>query len=101
MNTLPSYEDAVSGGHWLDLAAPYMPIRSYSKLCRVSRRFYSHFSPRLWNDPIQTARLLGLHPNDGEFLCVFVSLLPFIYIFSFDFFLYLFSISNFFVVPGA
>lgn len=72
MNTLPSYEDAVSGGHWLDLAAPYMPIRSYSKLCRVSRRFYSHFSPRLWNDPIQTARLLGLHPNDDlEWLVYF------------------------------
>lgn len=67
MAHLPSYEEAVTGGHWLDLVAPYVALQDYSKLCRVSRRFYDQFAPRLWNDPLQTARLLGLHPNDGAF----------------------------------
>ncbi|EPE07622.1 leucine rich repeat domain containing protein [Ophiostoma piceae UAMH 11346] len=74
MASLPSYEEAVSGGHWLDLAAPYMSIRCYSKLCRVSRRFHSQFSPRLWNDPLQVARHLGLHPNDDlRWLAYFIT----------------------------
>ncbi|CAK7219445.1 hypothetical protein SCUCBS95973_003824 [Sporothrix curviconia] len=64
MASLPSYEEAVSGGHWLDLVAPYVAIKDYPKLCRVSRRFYDQFAPRLWSDPLQTVRLLGLHPND-------------------------------------
>ncbi|KAL1895285.1 hypothetical protein Sste5346_005432 [Sporothrix stenoceras] len=65
MAHLPSYEEAVTGGHWLDLVAPYVALKDYSKLCRVSRRFYDQFAPRLWNDPLQTVRLLGLHPNDA------------------------------------
>ncbi|CAK7272730.1 hypothetical protein SEPCBS119000_005277 [Sporothrix epigloea] len=63
-NSLPSYAEAVSGGHWLDLVAPYVAIQDYSKLCRVSRRFYDQFAPRLWSDPLQSIRRLGLHPND-------------------------------------
>lgn len=69
--SLPSYEEAVSGGHWLNLVAPYVAVQDYPKLCRVSRRFYDLFAPRLWRDPLQTVRRLGLHPNDGtsfEFL---------------------------------
>jgi hypothetical protein len=80
----PSYEEAVTGGHWLDLVAPYVALRDYSKLCRVSRRFYDQFAPRFWNDPLQTARLLGLHPNDGaSFFPLFFSFLFFLYFFFF------------------
>ncbi|CAK7268651.1 hypothetical protein SEPCBS57363_003201 [Sporothrix epigloea] len=62
--SLPSYDEAVSGGHWLNLVAPYVAVQDYPKLCRVSRRFYDLFAPRLWRDPLQTVCRLGLHPND-------------------------------------
>lgn len=62
MNRLPSYGEAVEGAHWLTLVAPYVAVQDYARLCRVSRRFYDEFAPRLWKDPLQATRLLGLRP---------------------------------------
>ncbi|OAA57566.1 leucine rich repeat domain containing protein [Niveomyces insectorum RCEF 264] len=74
MAFLPSYEDAVTGGHWLDLAASHVAVRDYARLCRVSLRFYNEFAPRLWNDPLQTVLLLGLSPVQGlEWYVYFVA----------------------------
>ncbi|KAK3298018.1 uncharacterized protein B0H64DRAFT_416838 [Chaetomium fimeti] len=42
---LPSYQDAITRPDWLDLVAPYIPPREYSRLCLVSRRFYHQFAP--------------------------------------------------------
>ncbi|KAI0384706.1 hypothetical protein F5Y04DRAFT_247629 [Hypomontagnella monticulosa] len=64
METLPSYEDAISSPDWLDLVAAYIPIVDWPKCCLVDRRFYGQFTPRLWQDPLVTIRQLGLHPND-------------------------------------
>jgi hypothetical protein len=47
----PSYQDAVKPLDWLDVVAPYVPIREYARLCLVDKRFYRQFAPRLWNDP--------------------------------------------------
>lgn len=66
MDVLPSYQDATKRLDWLVLVAPYVRVRDYARLCRVSRRFYSHFAPRLWNDPVQVARSLGICRDDGE-----------------------------------
>lgn len=66
MASLPSYQEAVRRCDWLELAGPYIPVGDYTRLCLVSRRFYDHFAPRLWIDPIRTVRLLGLDPGDGE-----------------------------------
>ncbi|EFX06446.1 leucine rich repeat domain containing protein [Grosmannia clavigera kw1407] len=63
MARLPSYGEAISGGHWLDLVAPYVAVCDYARACRVSCVFYNQFAPRLWNDPLQTFRLLGLLPH--------------------------------------
>ncbi|KAK4187608.1 hypothetical protein QBC35DRAFT_532426 [Podospora australis] len=51
----PSYQDATRRPDWLEFVAPYVPIKDYARLCLVSRRFYGHFAPRLWNDPLTTA----------------------------------------------
>lgn len=63
---LPSYQEAIGRPDWLPLVAPYVPIRDYARLCRVSRRFYAQFAGRLWKDPLSAVRRLGLHPNSGE-----------------------------------
>jgi hypothetical protein len=34
-------------------------------LCLVSARFWNAFAPRLWRDPLWSARQLGLDPGDG------------------------------------
>ncbi|KAI0407950.1 hypothetical protein F4802DRAFT_551951 [Xylaria palmicola] len=64
MDTLPSYSEATSRLDWLSLVAPFIPASSWTSCCRVDRRFYNHFAPRLWRDPLVTVRELGLHPND-------------------------------------
>ncbi|KAI5860359.1 hypothetical protein GGS23DRAFT_234177 [Durotheca rogersii] len=64
MDTLPSYGDAVARQDWLDLVAPYVPVADWCRCCQVDRRFYRRFAPRLWQDPLDAARRLGLHPND-------------------------------------
>ncbi|KAK4156385.1 hypothetical protein C8A00DRAFT_30779 [Chaetomidium leptoderma] len=55
----PSYQRATKRPDWLGLVAPYIPLRKYARLCLVSKRFYRHFAPRLWNDPFTTARMLN------------------------------------------
>lgn len=62
----PSYEDAVGQKDWLDTVAPYVAIKDYRSLCLVCKRFYSRFAPRLWKDPLQTVRALGLDQGDGK-----------------------------------
>ncbi|KAI3327846.1 hypothetical protein HD806DRAFT_531182 [Xylariaceae sp. AK1471] len=64
MDILPSYSEATSRLDWLSLVAPFVPASSWTPCCLVDRRFYNHFAPRLWQDPLVTARQLGLHPND-------------------------------------
>ncbi|TPX08870.1 uncharacterized protein E0L32_009688 [Thyridium curvatum] len=63
MADLPSYQEAVSRIDWLPIVAPYIPLRDYARLCRVSRRFREQFAARLWNDPLRAVRSLGLHPE--------------------------------------
>ncbi|KAK4101854.1 hypothetical protein N658DRAFT_495788 [Parathielavia hyrcaniae] len=55
---LPSYQDATTRPDWLEIVAPYIPIRQYASLCLVSKRFFHHFAPRLWNDPMAVLCLL-------------------------------------------
>ncbi|KXJ96337.1 hypothetical protein Micbo1qcDRAFT_229272 [Microdochium bolleyi] len=64
MTDLPSYQEAIAEADWLGLAASYVPTACLPKCCLVSRRFYKHFAPRLWQDPLSTIRRLGLDPND-------------------------------------
>ncbi|KAL7623610.1 hypothetical protein AAE478_005162 [Parahypoxylon ruwenzoriense] len=64
METLPSYEAAVTGPDWIDLVAPYLSVADWRRCCLVDRRFYGRFAPRFWRDPLNTIRQLGLHPND-------------------------------------
>ncbi|KAI1811516.1 hypothetical protein GGS20DRAFT_579015 [Poronia punctata] len=64
MDVLPSYREATSKLDWLSLVAPWIPASSWVSCCLVNRRFYQYFAPRLWQDPLVTIRLLGLHPND-------------------------------------
>jgi hypothetical protein len=66
MASLPSYEDATSRLDWLELVAPYVPVRDLGRLCSVNRRFYRVFAPRLWNDPLPMVRTLGLQQSNGE-----------------------------------
>lgn len=56
---LPSYQDATRRPDWLELVASHVPIGEYARLCLVSRRFYHQFAPRLWNDPLAAAGMLG------------------------------------------
>ncbi|KAK0748527.1 hypothetical protein B0T21DRAFT_398594 [Apiosordaria backusii] len=51
----PSYQEATRRLDWVELIAPYVPIREYARLCLVDRRFYRHLAPRLWNDPLAAA----------------------------------------------
>ncbi|UKZ81881.1 hypothetical protein TrVFT333_009657 [Trichoderma virens FT-333] len=51
MDVLPTYQQATTRPDWLQLAAPYIAFADYPSLCRVSRRFWSVFAPRLWRDP--------------------------------------------------
>ncbi|KAI0877111.1 hypothetical protein GGS24DRAFT_448819 [Hypoxylon argillaceum] len=64
MDALPSYSEATSRLDWLSLVAPHVPAPSWISCCLVDRRFYRHFAPRLWRDPLVTVRQLGRHPND-------------------------------------
>jgi len=74
MEELPSYGEATSEVDWLSLVAPFVPASSWTSCCLVNRRFYRHFAPRVWQDPLVMIRQLGLHPNDGKLfpsrLCV-------------------------------
>jgi hypothetical protein len=54
----PSYREATERQDWLPLVAPYISLRDHASLCLVSRRFYRHFAPRLWNDPVAVLRVL-------------------------------------------
>lgn len=65
MEALPSYEEATTAPHWLQLAAPYVPAIDWRRCSLVNNDFYSQFAPLLWLDPLVTARTYGLHPNDG------------------------------------
>ncbi|KAI0388823.1 hypothetical protein F5Y17DRAFT_470152 [Xylariaceae sp. FL0594] len=65
-SSLPSYSEATSEVDWLLLVAPFVPASSWTACCLINRRFYRHFAPRLWQDPLVTIRQLGLRPNDGE-----------------------------------
>lgn len=60
----PSYQDATKRPDWLELAAEYIPLREYARLCLVARRFYHQFGPRLWNDPLTAAGILNR--DNGE-----------------------------------
>ncbi|KAI1175111.1 hypothetical protein F4777DRAFT_342131 [Nemania sp. FL0916] len=64
MDILPSYSEATSRLDWLSLVAPFVPAFDWASCCLVDRRFYGHFAPRLWRDPLVTIRQLGLHAND-------------------------------------
>lgn len=65
MDGLPSYEEATAAPDWLELAAPSVAPTDWRRCCLVDKHFYRHFAPRLWLDPLVTARTYGLHPNDG------------------------------------
>ncbi|KAK3320713.1 hypothetical protein B0T19DRAFT_430250 [Cercophora scortea] len=62
----PSYQDAIRRLDWLEIVAPYVSARELARLCRVSKRFYHQFAPRLWNDALPLARQLGLQRDDGH-----------------------------------
>ncbi|KAK7977293.1 hypothetical protein PG988_004783 [Apiospora saccharicola] len=64
MDVLPSYQEATVAADWLQLAAPYLTAADWRRCCLVNSQFYQQFAPRLWLDPLITARDLGLHPND-------------------------------------
>lgn len=69
----PSYQDAIQRPHWLTLATPFISVRDWARLSRVSKRFYRWFAPRLWNDPIAVARALGVGgDSELEWYCEFV-----------------------------
>ncbi|KAI0200653.1 hypothetical protein F4808DRAFT_460754 [Astrocystis sublimbata] len=64
MENPPSYSAATTRLDWLSIVAAYIPASCWTCCCLVDRRFYHHFAPRLWQDPLVTVRQLGLHPND-------------------------------------
>ncbi|GKU11455.1 unnamed protein product [Fusarium langsethiae] len=47
MASLPSYQDAVSAD-WVRLVIPYISPNDFAALCRVNRRFWDIFAPRIW-----------------------------------------------------
>ncbi|KAL7943794.1 hypothetical protein V8C42DRAFT_328461 [Trichoderma barbatum] len=59
MDVLPSYQQATTRPDWLQLAAPFIAFTDYPSLCRVSRRFWLVFAPRLWRDPCAASKRLG------------------------------------------
>lgn len=63
---LPSYQEATRRLDWVELIAPYVPIREYARLCLVNRRFYRHLAPRLWNDPLATASTSAGRPVNRD-----------------------------------
>ncbi|KAK1832767.1 hypothetical protein QBC39DRAFT_255956 [Podospora conica] len=62
----PSYREATERQDWLRLVAPYISLRDHASLCLVSRRFYRHFAPRLWNDPVAVLRVVRPHADCDE-----------------------------------
>ncbi|KAI0970714.1 hypothetical protein F4678DRAFT_100191 [Xylaria arbuscula] len=64
MDILPSYSEATTQLDWLSLVASFVPASDWTACCLVDKRFYNHFAPRLWQDPLCIVRKLGLHPND-------------------------------------
>ncbi|KAI1269748.1 hypothetical protein F5Y18DRAFT_371377 [Xylariaceae sp. FL1019] len=64
MGGLPSYHEATTRPDWLSFVTPIVPPSDWARCCLVDHRFYRHFAPRLWQDPLVTIRKLGLHPND-------------------------------------
>ncbi|KAM5343099.1 hypothetical protein ACJ41O_014065 [Fusarium nematophilum] len=65
MASLPSYQEAVSSD-WLHLVVPYASPRDYPSLCRVSRRFWDCFAPRLWGDILRSCRqTAGVESEDA------------------------------------
>ncbi|KAI1311736.1 hypothetical protein F5Y03DRAFT_287595 [Xylaria venustula] len=64
MDVLPSYSEATTRLDWLSLVASFVPASDWIACCLVDHRFYNHFAPRLWHDPLCIVRILGLHPND-------------------------------------
>lgn len=61
----PSYQAATSREDWLPLVAPYLSLAACKRLCLVSKSWHLVLAPRLWRDPLRTARGLGLDPDDG------------------------------------
>ncbi|KAL3606810.1 hypothetical protein FPOAC2_01776 [Fusarium poae] len=47
MASLPSYQDAVSPD-WVRLVITYLSPNDFVALCRVNRRFWEIFAPRIW-----------------------------------------------------
>ncbi|KAL7794195.1 hypothetical protein V8C37DRAFT_71230 [Trichoderma ceciliae] len=64
-DVLPSYQQAISRGDWVQLAAPYIDFADYSALCRVNRHYWSIFAPLLWRDPCAASKRLG-RSVDGD-----------------------------------
>ena len=66
MDALPSYGEATLALDWSHLVAPYLSAADWKQCALVNSRFYGHFAPLLWLDPLISVRDLGLHPNDGK-----------------------------------
>ncbi|RGP60301.1 hypothetical protein FLONG3_10930 [Fusarium longipes] len=64
MASLPSYRDAVSAD-WVRLVVPYISPNDFAALCRVNRRFWRIFAPRIWGHIPSTSsdRLVGRDPE--------------------------------------
>lgn len=71
MASLPSYQDAVSTD-WLRLVVPYISPSDYAALCRVNRRFWEIFAPRIWGRLPSTStlttsdRVVNCDPEHGK-----------------------------------
>ncbi|KAF4963573.1 hypothetical protein FSARC_8443 [Fusarium sarcochroum] len=63
MASLPSYQDAVSAD-WLHIVAPYISHQDFPSLCRVSRRFWETFAPRIWGTIPRSDRVTGGDSED-------------------------------------
>ena len=66
MASLPSYQDAVSAD-WLHLVAPYISHQDVPSLCRVNRRFWETFAPRIWSTIPRSDKITDGDSEDGEF----------------------------------
>lgn len=62
----PPYHEAIRQKHWVEIVAPYVDVRDYTNLCRVSQKFYSVFAIRLWKDPLNMLRGLRSNTSDGK-----------------------------------
>ncbi|KAJ4261613.1 hypothetical protein NW762_007045 [Fusarium torreyae] len=65
MASLPSYQDAVSAD-WLHLVAPYISHQDFPSLCRVSRRFWETFAPRIWSTIPRSDRVTDGDSEDAS-----------------------------------